>query len=554
MPLQITCPYCQTKQLVPDDIGGHGVVCAACQKVLKISAPAAPVAKPVAAVPVAPLARTVAAATIAPAVRSGPRRPKTPWTLYIVSAAVIATMAVGISLAVFFFRPGREPSPSPQAKGDPPKAKKNADKSTAAKKPNVDPPEPDTVDDGADDLFEDCVVTRAIGEPYRDGQQTKVRLEFSCVDPQKLIKEIKVAVWTGDIGAPKAASSRPPRVRAGDSPREEIAVPLKQNRGAVEVSLPTLPKDKMYWLQPVLVHTSGKMQWLAVEPWEPIAPPLERQPATLKHQFAGGDRKVQLSSLAAVALSEEGRSKPYKFKVDLTADLDETVSSRPLEGGASSSPPLPGGASSSPPLEGGARGGGGDAILRVKYRRIQFEFARNGIPFLITERFDPALTAMSRLAASWRLDPTGTLSKPAIKLDGLDEDVRDDITEFHNRLALAMELANLEFPNRDLSPLQTWTSKRSWNKTTVEMTATYEGRRINQNRDEAFVTIRGTIKSAGFSKTGQLEGTASIDLKNGFVMRADLKAETALTVPFIGADNLSALGVLEVKMTRDAAK
>src|SRR5262249_21323977 len=128
--------------------------------------------------------------------------------------------------------------------------------------------EPDPVDDGADDLFEDCVVTRAMGEPYRDGQQTKVRLDFTCVDPQKLIKEIKVVVWTGDIGAPKAASSRAPRVRAGDTPREETAVPLKQNRGAVDVPLPTLPKDKMYWLQPVLVHASGKMQWLAVEPWE----------------------------------------------------------------------------------------------------------------------------------------------------------------------------------------------------------------------------------------------------------------------------------------------
>jgi hypothetical protein len=532
MPLQITCPYCQTKQLVPDDIGGHGVVCAACQKILKIAAPAAPVAKLVAAVaPVAPLARPVAAATIAPAVHAGPRKPKTPWALYIVSAAVISTMAVGISLAVYFFRPGREPSPSPHAKGDPPKAKKDGDKSTAAKKPSVDPPEPDLMDDGADDLFEDCVVTRAMGEPYRDGQQTKVRLEFTCVDPQKLIKEIKVVVWTGDIGAPKAASSRPPRVRAGDSPREEIAVPLKQNRGAVDVLLPTLPKDKMYWLQPVLVHASGKMQWLAVEPWEPIAPPLERQSATLKHQFAAAERKVQLSSLATVPLAEEG-SKPYKFKVDLTADLDETFSS--------------------PPLEGGARGG--DAVLRVKYRRIQFEFARNGIPFLITERCDPALTAMSKLAASWRVDSTGTLSKPTVKLDSLDEDLRDDITEFHNRLALAMELANLEFPNRELSPLASWTFKRLWNKATVDVTATYEGRRINQNRDEAFVTIRGTIKSPGAGKTGQLEGTASIDLKNGFVMRADLKAETALTVPFIGADNLSAMGVLEVRMTREAAK
>lgn len=522
MPLQITCPYCQTKQLVPDDIGSHGVVCAACQKILKIAAPAAPVANPVAAAaPVAPIARPVPAATIAPAVRSGPRKPKTPWTLYIVSAAVIATMAIGVSLAVYFFRPEREPSP--QAKGDPPKAKKDADKPSSVKKPNVDPPEPEPMDEAGDDLFEDCVVTRAMGEPYRDGEQTKVRLDFTCVDPQKLIKEMKVVVWTGEIGAPKAASSRPPRARAGDSPRQEIGVPLKQNRGAVDVALPALPKDKMYWVQPVLVHASGKMQWLAVEPWEPVAPPLERRSATLKPQFSAAERKVQLSSLAAVALAEQG-SRPYKFKVDLVADLDESVSP------------------------------GNDAVLRVKYRRVQFEFARNGIPFLITERFDPALTAMSRLAASWRVDSTGTLSKPTVKLDGLDEDVRDDITEFHNRLALAMELANLEFPNRELSPLETWNFKRSWNKATVDATATYEGRRINQNRDEAFVTIRGTIKSPGAGKTGKLEGTASIDLKNGFVMRADLRAETVLTVPFVGADNLSAPGVLEVKLTRDAGK
>ena len=524
MPLQITCPYCQTKQLVPDDIGGHGVVCAACQKVLKISAPAAPVAKPVAAVPVAPLARPVAAATIAPAVRSGPRRPKTPWTLYVVSAAVIATMAIGISLAVYFFRPGREPSPSPQVKSDPSKAKKDADKSTAAKKPSVEPPEPDPVDDGADDLFEDCVVTRAMGEPYRDGQQSKVRLEFTCVDPQKLIKEIKVVVWTGDIGAPKAASSRPPRVRAGDSPREEIAVPLKQNRGAVDVSLPILPKDKMYWLQPVLVHASGKMQWLAVEPWEPAAPPLERQPALLTHQWGATKRKGQLSHLASVGLPDE-RGKRYSFKIDLGADFDETV--RPGEAGE----------------------------LHVAYPRGRFELSVNNIPdFRINEDVEQTLTSLRNIKTIWRLESTGAVSKPATKFDEVPEDLRARVTELHNGLALAMELANIEFPNRELSPLQTWTSKRSWNKATVELTATYEGRRINQNRDEAFVTIRGTIKSPGAGKTGQLEGTASIDLKNGFVMRAELKAETTLTVPFIGADNLSALGVLEVKMTREAAK
>ena len=31
-----------------------------------------------------------------------------------------------------------------------------------------------------DNLFEDCIVTRTMGEPYRDGEQIKVRLDFTC--------------------------------------------------------------------------------------------------------------------------------------------------------------------------------------------------------------------------------------------------------------------------------------------------------------------------------------------------------------------------------------
>src|SRR5439155_21990077 len=87
---------------------------------------------------------------------------------------------------------------------------------------------------------------------------------------------------------------------------------------------PELPKEKVYWLQPVLVNGADKAQWLAVEPWEPSAPPLERRPALLAHKLEAGERKVQLGSKATVTVLD-GIGKPYLFNIDVQADLDETV-------------------------------------------------------------------------------------------------------------------------------------------------------------------------------------------------------------------------------------
>lgn len=514
MPLQFTCPHCRTAQLVPDQTRGKAFRCAKCGKSVMIAAAPSPVA------PSAPMVRP-----------SLPARGSS-WALYIVGAVAVLTMIAGVSLALFYgpWRAQPTPAPQPLPKSDKIALKKDGEaptKPAAGKKKPIEepeePPEPPPGDD-VKELFENCVVTRTLGEPYLDGEQVKVRMDFQCVDPSQSIKEMKVVVWTGDVGAPKPSSLRKPAKRTGDGPRTEIPVSYKAGRGTVDVPLPPLPKDKMYWLQPVLVNAPGKAQWLEVEPWEPAAPPLERRPALLAHKIDAHERKGHIESQATVTV-RDGTGKPFLFNFGVHADVNETVKA---------------------PTD--------VAMLHVRWSRVRFDYAQDGIPALVEKVLGPALAATSKLDSTWRLDTAGTVSKRAVSLDGLPADLRKEVSELDERLAQALDLLSLRLPNRELQPLESWTDKRPWNKATLDLTAAYEGRRVHQKREEAYVTLRGALKGSGTDKDGRVDGTALVDLKHGFVMKAELKLETDILVPFISPGNVQGRGVLEVRLTRDPAK
>ena len=534
MPLQFTCPFCQASQVIPDQAQAQAFACGKCGKIVKVAAPPSPpLAKPIAPAataikpssPSPPLARPVTA----PAhVRPSVRKAKSSIAQYLVVAVTSATMLTGVSLAIFFW-PGKEP-PAPssklQAKADKDKSKtakddsgKDMTKTAPPKKIEEPDPEPEP------DLEPPApLLARKMSEWYVGGDGPRVRLDFVGLEPSVEIKELKVIVWTGDVGAPKPASWRKPRVRAGDSSPEEIAVPYKDGRGTVEVPLPSLPKDKVYWLQPALVDGAGKAQWLAVEPWEPAAPPLERRPALLMHKIEAGERKAQVSSQATVTV-RDGTDRPYVFNVGVRADLDEDV-----------------------------KADSDGAALHVRLARFQFEFAQDGIPALVEKVLGAALAATSKIKSNWRLDPAGTVSKRTVNLDDVPAAVRKEVSEFDERLAQAFDLLSLHLPNRELRPLESWTHQRPWNKSTLDLTATYEGRRVHQKREEAYLTLHGTLKGQSKTKDGKVEGMALVDLVNGFVLKAELTVETNIVVPFLEPGNVQASGVLEVRLTREAAK
>jgi hypothetical protein len=507
MPLQFVCPFCNTNQMAPDQAAGQKVSCAKCGKAVKIAASQPPLARPV------PLAAPVAGRPVT-------RRRKSNRAIYVVAGVVALTIITGISLAIFYW-PGREPAPQPrpQAKAAKPKTDTESKKATPAKQIEP-PPEPDPEPDADPPP---PILERTLGEWYLDGAEPKVRIDFKSIDPDETVKDLKVIVWTGDMAAPKAASWRSPQVRSGDSPRQEAPVAYKNGRGTVEVPLPPLPKDKVYWLQPTLVDGDGKRQWLAVEPWEPAAPPLERRPALLQHKIEPGRRSAQLNSQATVTV-RDGTDTPFVFNIGVRADLTERV-----------------------------KAAGDAASLSVEHARVQFEFAQDGLPALVERVLGTALEAASKVKSSWRLDSAGTVSKRTVNLDDIAADVRKDVIIFDERLAHAFELANLHLPNREVKALESWTHKRTVGKSTLELTAVYEGRRKHQHREEAYLSLRGTIKGGGKQKEGKVEGAALVDLVGGLVMKAELKLEAEIVVPYLGIE-IRGPGVLEVRLTRQSMR
>lgn len=453
------------------------------------------------------------------------------WALYVVGGVTGLTMIAGVSLALFY-GPWRAQPPAlqPPSMGDKVALRKDGEtpiKPAAVKKKRIDEPDEPLEPPPGDDvkaLFEDCVVTRTLGEPYLDGGQVKVHMDFHCVDPLQSVKEMKVVVWTGDVAAPKPASLRKPARRRGDGPRMEVPVSYKDGRGSVDVPLPPLPKDQMYWLQPVLVHAPGKAQWLDVEPWEPAAAPLERRPAVLAHRIDPSERQGQLTSQAKVTV-RDGAGKAFVFNFGVHTDMNEMIKPQ-----------------------------ADAAMLYVRWHRVRFEFAQDDIPALVEKVLGPALDAASQINSTWRLEPAGAIGKRMVKLDDLPPELRKQVAELDERLAQAFELAALRLPNREVQPLESWANQRPWNKTTLDLTATYEGRRVQQKREEAYVTLRGTLKGNGKDKDGQVEGTALVDLKNGFVMKVEMKLETNILVPFISPGNVQGRGVLEVRLTRAPVK
>ncbi|MCS7046608.1 MAG: serine protease, partial [Gemmataceae bacterium] len=369
------------------------------------------------------------------------------------------------------------------------------------------------------DLVDGRVVARTLGEPYRDGAHTKVRLDFVCADPLSRIKELKVVVWTGDLSAPKSASWKPPRPRPGDGPRTEIAVDYQGGRGSVDILLPELPKDKVYWLQPVLVNGSGRARWLAVEPWEPLAPPLERRPARFAHRTEPATRKTQLTTRGVVTVLDD-KAKPHLFDMTWRADLAETIEP-----------------------------GNGAAKLRLKFERLGVDFLHDGLPQFAPAAFLPADQAAGKLDAAWHLAADGTLSQRSGTLEAVAAADRKLVKEFYDRLVAARELLAVPLPQGELKPLETWTSKRRWSNYHLDLEGTYEGRRLHDQREEAYVSFRGMLTGIGVRSLGHVEGHGWLDLAKGHWFKIELNLEADIWVPFVSPTEVKALGRLEARLS-----
>ena len=94
------------------------------------------------------------------------------------------------------------------------------------------------------------------GELFRKGDEVRVPLKCTCIDPIKNVREIRVEIWAGK--PPDNPSILPKPAPAKDPERKSFI--LKDEKGAWsgDVLLPKLNEGQVAWVRPVLVFEKGE--------------------------------------------------------------------------------------------------------------------------------------------------------------------------------------------------------------------------------------------------------------------------------------------------------
>ena len=362
------------------------------------------------------------------------------------------------------------------------------------------------------------------GEPFKEGEKVMLPVKFSCLDPLKHIKEMRLDVWAGRPGQPLPPAAQQPKARSDDGPRQTVKLKYDNGSCQVNVELPTLAAGQVCWLQPVFVTAEDKTHWGAslVAPASLI--PLERKPAKLAPVLeAKSERTVKLKSVSTETFT---RGKLSEISADtVEADILEVVTVEPTA-----------------------------TLLRLSYGptvKVSSEF--QGRPAKLHPETDKMMRA---LPPSFIVTPeAGLKSRISRNLNPkLDIQLRGDYTSSFSQLCTALETTMLPIPNKKFEPLEKYKTNvallvgGSAGKSgpqpkggetitrTVDLNCecTYEGTRIRNNRSEALFTVVGQVKgrSKGTERAkGDVTGKFGIDVEGGFVSLAQIKILTTIEAP-----------------------
>jgi hypothetical protein len=381
------------------------------------------------------------------------------------------------------------------------------------------------------------------GEAFKKGEKIILPVKYTCLDPLKQIKEMRLEVWAGPPGQALPPAAQEPKARTGDDPRRTVKLNYDNGNCQVDVELPSLAAGQVCWLQPVFVTVENKTHWgpSLVTPASLI--PVDRKPAKLAPVLeANSERTVKLKSVSTETFSKGKLSEISADKIDV--DLLEVVTVEPTA-----------------------------ILLRLSYGptvKVSSEFQGRA------QKMHPETEKMMRA-----LPPSFIVTKEAgLKSrisrnvnPKLDIELREDYASSFSQLCTSLEAAMLPIPARTFEPLEKYTTNVALlvggavNKPapppppkggpapkgapapkgvpapkggevvtkTIDLNCecTYEGTRTRNNRTEALFTVVGQVKgrSKGTERAkGDVTGKFGVDLEGGFVSLAQIKIFTEIEI------------------------
>jgi hypothetical protein len=148
------------------------------------------------------------------------------------------------------------------------------------------------------------------------------------------------------------------------------------------------------------------------------------------------------------------------------------------------------------------------------------------------------------LPPNFVIDNTGSLKKRMTR--ALNPNLPPDLKkEYQGKLAQlgnSIEAAMVPMPNRLVQPLETFAAKvpvligaastgKKTKEADLELTCTYQGTRMRNQREEAIIKVVGQLKGRGTDAkktTGAVSGKLGFDLTGGFISLAQLKIDSKL--------------------------
>jgi S1-C subfamily serine protease len=344
------------------------------------------------------------------------------------------------------------------------------------------------------------VVKAEPGSPYLANNRTALPVQLTALDPLGRVRDVKVEVWTGGPGKPRAGGPAAP-AQAGDGPRQAFPAAARDGGYAAEVTLPPAEPGKVYWLQPVCVNGAGARFY---GPATSAAPeelaPLERRPALIRFQPAADpvERTLRLNSAVTITIVE-GNDRAV-----LTEKMDGTV----LES-----------------LWRDQRGIG--TAIRLTLADCPFTRELSGKTVVPPPQ---AKQMLSQFAPTFLVDGTNaTKERGKRNFTVLPQTYQGTVESMYESVCNTYEATTLPVPNRELRPQETWQAKLPqfvkvkdrWQIHDIFLTCTYEGVRSAAGHNDAVASLVGVVKSrgAGARVLGKVKGQASFDTDRGFLSR-----------------------------------
>ena len=371
------------------------------------------------------------------------------------------------------------------------------------------------------------------GEAYAQQGQTRIPVRLICLDPLNKIKGLGVEVWTGPPGAARPTGSQKPQPLPGDGPRQEHALKYANGVGTLDVPMPQLPAGHVYWVQPVLTSANGT-HWSAAQPTAAEFAVLERKPANLtvnleKHK----ERTAKVDS--RFTTTESLGKKESKVIEHTIVELLEMVEPEVKDANKT-------------------------AVVKTAVSQVTVRINVNGKNILFSRDENDALAISRGMPPTFVIDDTNATAgyrKVGMGAKHPKIYLKDLVELFNGMVNNPFEATQFKMPNRIVEPQEVFPSQSTMmmrigggaapkgkgpQPATIydlKMSCTFEGVRVRNGREEAVLTVAGTLetrKKVANKTLGDITGKIGFDIAGGFVSSAKIKiyAESEETIPGLG--------------------